>query len=55
MAQFRYIEEQRGYGYYNYSFVLFRGTTQTQLKNAVHGFRIVGGFSLCLAGRFFAL
>ena len=32
--------------------MLFRRATQTQLKNAVHGLRIAGGFSFCLAGRF---
>ena len=37
----------------NYCIVLFRRAAKTQLKNiAVHGLRIVGGFSLCLAGRF---
>ena len=31
------------YDFNNYSIVLFRRATQTQLKNAVHGLRIVGG------------
>ena len=36
----------------NYSVVLFRGASETQLKNAVHGLRIVGGFCYALQGVF---